>query len=388
MTPQDITTIASPDLQVAEGGRTRWNTPETRRWGFHNLHRITRYGLSLRSRDVMVLRRDIDLRIAAIDAVRRLTGTTIFSALAVIRGGTLIHEQYAADFGPDRPHSIQSITKTVINLIYGRLVAEGRIDLDSKAGDHLPDIGSGYADASLRDVINMNVANDYSEDYEDPSSSVFSHEEAMGWRAPSTGAGAGNVGELTNRDFICTIKSDDTRNRAPEIMYKSANTDVLAMIAEKITGRSIRDHLIEIVEAAGLEHTFHISTDREGMPIVDGGGSMTARDLARYGQLFVRGGTGINGSAVGDPGFIDEARTAMAKHFAAPRDWIRYCNHLQTNGRWIGHGGYGGQYLLADPDSGVSVAFFSVLEDESGYDQAYIGDVISMCQDIGELSFE
>ena len=376
-------TVENPDLGIVEGGRVQWNIPETRRWGFHNLHRITRYGLTVRSREVMVLRRDIDLRVAAIDAVRRLTGTTIFSALAVVRGGTLIHEQYAADFGPDRPHSIQSITKTVINLIYGRMVAEGTIDLDSKAGDHLPDIGSGYADASLRDVINMNVANDYSEDYEDPSSAVFSHEEAMGWRAPGTGAD-----EMTNRDFIYTIKSDDTRNQGPEILYKSANTDVLSMIAEKITGRSIRDHLIEIVEAAGLENTFHISTDREGMPIVDGGGSMTARDLARYGQMFVRGGTGVNGAVVGDPAFIDEARTAEAKHFPVPRDWIRYCNHLQTNGRWVGHGGFGGQFLLADTVSGVSVAFFSVLEDESGYDQTYIGDVISMCQEIGELSFE
>ena len=84
---------------------------------------------------------------------------------------------------------------------------------------------------------------------------------------------------------------------------------------------------------------------------------------------------------------IDEARTAEAKHFPAPRDWLRYCLHLQTTGRWVGHGGYGGQYLLADPESGVSVAFFSVLEDESGYDQQYIGDSILMCQEIAELPF-
>jgi CubicO group peptidase (beta-lactamase class C family) len=123
------------------------------------------------------------------------------------------------------------------------------------------------------------------------------------------------------------------------------------------------------------------------MPILDGGASMTARDLARYGQIFVRGGIGVNGEAVGNRAFIDEARTAEAKHFPAPRDWLRYCLHLQTNGRWVGHGGYGGQYLLADPESGVSVAFFSVLEDESGYDQQYIGDTILMCQEIAELPF-
>ncbi|MCZ6884994.1 MAG: serine hydrolase, partial [Alphaproteobacteria bacterium] len=326
-----ITTTANPDLVVAEGGRTRWNTPETRRWGFHNLHRISRYGLSLRSRDVLVLRRDIDRRIAELDAVRHMTGTTIFSGLAVVRGNTLLYERYAPDFGPDRLHSIQSITKTTVNLIYGRLVEQGRIDLDAKVGDFLSEIGSGYAGASLRDVLDMNVANDYSEDYEDPSSSVFDHEMAMGWRLPGP-----EQAEITNRDFVRGIESDDIVNHGPEILYKSANTDVLAWIAEQLTGRPLRDHLIDIIEAAGLEHTFHVSTDREGMPILDGGASMTARDLARYGQIFVRGGVGINGEAVGSRAFIDEARTAEAKHFPAPREWLRYCLHLQTNGRWVG----------------------------------------------------
>ncbi len=330
---------------------------------------------------MLVLRRDIDRRIDELEAVRRMTNTTIFSGLAVVRGNTLLYERYAPDFGPDRPHSIQSITKTTVNLIYGQLVAHGLIDLDARVGDYLPEIGSGYAGARLRDVLDMNVANDYSEEYEDPSSTVFDHEAAMGWRLPAAGAA-----EITNRAFICGIKSDDIVNHGPEILYKSANSDVLAWIAEQLSGRPLRDYLIDIIEAAGLEHTFYISTDRKGMPILDGGASMTARDLARYGQIFVRGGIGVNGEAVGSRAFIDEARTAEAKHFPAPRDWLRYCLHLQTNGRWVGHGGYGGQYLLADPESGVSVAFFSVLEDESGYDQQYNGDTILMCQEIAELT--
>ncbi|RWG12905.1 MAG: hypothetical protein EOQ55_26270 [Mesorhizobium sp.] len=42
------------------------------------------------------------------------------------------------------------------------------------------------------------------------------------------------------------------------------------------------------VEAAGLEGCFHITCDREGVPLVDGGACLTARDLARYGLLFAR----------------------------------------------------------------------------------------------------
>ena len=88
----------NPDLIVEAGGRTKWNTAETRRWGFHNLYRITRYGLSLRSREVLLLKRDIDSRIARLDSVQRMTGLPIFSALAVLRGDNLLYENYASDF--------------------------------------------------------------------------------------------------------------------------------------------------------------------------------------------------------------------------------------------------------------------------------------------------
>ena len=383
MMPNGFATIPNPDLVVAGGGRTHWNTAEQRRRGYHNLHRNVLYGLSLRARHVLPLRRDIDRRIADMPAVRALTGSAIFSAMAVARGDTLLYERYAPDFGPDRPHSIQSITKTMNHLLLGQLVEQGLVDLDDKVRDHLPEIGTGYADATLRDVFDMNVANDYTEDYSDLETTASLHEVVMGWRLP----GAGEA-DVTNRDFICRIESDDIVNRGPEPLYKSANADVLAWVAERVSGRSLYEQLIDIVEAAGLEHTFYMSTDRDGLPSLNGGASMTARDLARYGLLFARGGVGVNGKTVGSRAFIDEARSGAAKPYPPPREWLRYCRHLQTNGRWVGHDGHAGQYMMADPESGVAVAFFSVLEDESGDDPDYNGAVTLMCQAITELPFD
>ena len=384
MAPHTLSVVPNPDLVVGAGGRTRWNTAEHRRWGWgwHNLHRITRYGLMLRAPGVALLERDIDLRIADLPAVGRLTAMDCFSGMAVVRDFRLLFERYAADFGPDRPHSIQSITKTMLNLMVGRLVEDGRLDLASTVGEHLPEIGSGYAAATLRDVLDMNVANSYTEDYGDPAATVFDQEVAMGWRLPGPGQD-----EITARDFIRAIESDDLVNRSGAALYKSSNTDVLEWIVERVGGRSLLDHLIAIVEAAGIEDVLYMATDREGVPVLNGGASMTARDLARYGQIFVRGGVGINGEAVGSRSFIDEARHNPGPAMPAPRDWMSYGRHLQTNGRWVGHGGYGGQFMLADPESRVSVAFFSVLENESAADMAYQGEVIRMCQEIAELPF-
>jgi CubicO group peptidase (beta-lactamase class C family) len=62
----------------------------------------------------------------------------------------------------------------------------------------------------------------------------------------------------------------------------------LGWVIERASGRSLASHVDEIVAEAGLEATFHISADCEGVPVLSGGGMMTARDLARYGLLIAR----------------------------------------------------------------------------------------------------
>lgn len=85
--------------------------------------------MSFRAARVMPLERRMDLRIAELEAVRHYTSLPWFSAMVVIRGQHILFERYAPDFGPDRPHSIQSITKTTMNLVVGQLVERGILDL-------------------------------------------------------------------------------------------------------------------------------------------------------------------------------------------------------------------------------------------------------------------
>ena len=61
----------NPDLTVAVDGRERWNEAHVRRASFHRLHEIVRYGISLRSSDVLDLEFDIDRRIGDMPNVRR-----------------------------------------------------------------------------------------------------------------------------------------------------------------------------------------------------------------------------------------------------------------------------------------------------------------------------
>lgn len=105
----------------------------------------------------------------------------------------------------------------------------------------------------------------------------YRHEDAMGWRLPRDPGS-----ELTERSFLVEIKSTDIVNRTGLTQYKNTNTALLGWIAERASGRLLRTYLAEIVDAAGIEGVFHMTTDRDGVPNLEGGVCVTARDLARY----------------------------------------------------------------------------------------------------------
>jgi CubicO group peptidase (beta-lactamase class C family) len=353
-----IATVPNPDLEVIRGNKSRWTHADHRRRGFHNLHRIARYNMSFRAARVMQLEKRMDLRIGDLEAVRNLTSVPWFSAMVVVRGPQILYEHYARDFDQDSPHSIQSITKTTMHLVVGRLVEQGMLDLNRRIAEYLPEIGSGYANATLQQVLNMDVMNDYSENFADPEATYYQHEEAMGWRLPRDIAH-----EETQRRFLARITSEDTLNRTGFAQYKDANTDVVGWVVERATGRSLRSFLADIVDAAGLAGAFHITTDREGVPTLDGGACLTARDLTRYLSLFVRRGRGVGGEMVGSESFLAETLlSGVAMPF--PYENLRYSNQLMVSDRSVSHAGWGGQYAIANLDTGTIGVYLGVFEDQ------------------------
>ncbi|MER9677295.1 serine hydrolase [Mesorhizobium sp. M0208] len=372
-----IPSIANPDLETVFDNKSRWYQPDYRRHAFHNFHTTVRYAMSLRAPRVLTLWKEVDWTIGERPEVARYLAMPHFSAFVVVRDERILYEAYAPDFGPDRPHSIMSITKTTLNLMLGRAVADGLVNVDERVGTYLPEIGTGYAEATIKAVADMNVANDFTENYSDPKATVYQLDAATGLRLPLEGHK-----EETTRSFICGIKGGDLANRTGEVLYKSTNSDVIGWIIERASGRVLREWLIEIVEAAGLEGCFHISCDREGVPLVCGGACLSARDLARYGLLFARKGEGADGRRVGDAAFIEETRRNPGPPLQKPRDWMRYSRQTNTDGTFLGHGGFGGQYMLANPDTGTVAVYFSVLENSSAMDHNFFGPLVKMMAEV------
>ena len=380
--------VRNPDLDVGGDNLAAWNRAGRRRASFRSLHLLHRHGLVLRSSRVLPLRRRIDRRLGAIAELRRLTGGAAFCAMAVVRGRDLLFDAYAHDMAPDRPHSLQSITKINLNLVFGRLTATGILDLESRIEAHVPEVSSGYRGATVQQLLDMAVANNFDENYEAPwnpppaagARTGYGQEEvAMNWRLPPPGHAPYGV-----RDLACRLVADGAANPENATLYKSTNSDLAGWIAERASGRDLKALLVDHIEAAGIEGAFHISLDKDFVPVLSGGGAMTARDLARFGLLFARKGIGVDGRAVGDPAFIEATRSGRGTWLDGPRQGWRYSNHTFTDGRRIGHGGYGGQFLMADPDKEAAIAFFSVLETRQGDDDAYLLEVAAMCQEVLE----
>jgi CubicO group peptidase (beta-lactamase class C family) len=368
-------TVENPDLKIDDDLKCHWSRADTRRYGWHHLHELVRFSSSYRAVRVLKLEKHMDLEIAAMESVQRLTSLPWFSAMVVIRGQHVLYEKYAADFGPRATHSVQSISKTLVNLIVGRLVEQGMIELQRCVSHYVPEIDSGYANATVKQLLNMDVVNDYSEDFADPRATYYRHEVAMGWRLGDTG------GAATEREFLLGITGADTVNRTGVVQYKDANSALLGWIAERASGKSLRSFLSEIVDAAGVEGVFHMTTDSEGFPNFEGGVCISARDLARYLSIFVRRGLGVSGERVGSEAFIDPpAGAGVAMQY--PFDGIRYSNHLMVRGRCVGHGGWGGQYTVAHLDTGTVAVFFSVLENEHALNRDYLGPVVEMLETI------
>ena len=84
-----------------------------------------------------------------------------FCSIIVGRGQNILFEKYAKDFKKNQPQTIMSITKMFVNLFVGELVKNNSINLNKKVSHYLPKIGSGYADAKVQDVLNMNIINSY-----------------------------------------------------------------------------------------------------------------------------------------------------------------------------------------------------------------------------------
>ncbi len=313
------------------------------------------------------LRDDLDaLRFTTLDDGRELTwgeslAANFTDAILVLHRGTVIYERYFGTTRRDTPHIAFSVTKSFVGTIAEMLVQEGRLDPAAPIADLLPELArSGFADATLRQVMDMTTALDFSEDYTDANSGIGAMSNALGLtpRAPGY-AGPGDV-----YAFLPTVRKQGEHGE--RFTYRTCNTEVLGWIVARSEGKRLDQVMSErIWQPLGMEQDADFLLDPTGMPFAGGGLNPVLRDLARFGEAMRLNGQGHAGQAI-HAAAVESIRAGGSRAAFAPAGYTYLPEGSYRSQWWMMPGNTGafsargihGQTIYIDPAAELVIARF------------------------------
>jgi CubicO group peptidase (beta-lactamase class C family) len=94
---------------------------------------------------------------------------TYTDGIVVLHRGRRMYERYFGALQEHGAHACFSITKSYAATLAATLIHEGALDETRTIAHYLPEmLGTAYADATLRQVLDMQIGVQYSELYSDP----------------------------------------------------------------------------------------------------------------------------------------------------------------------------------------------------------------------------
>jgi CubicO group peptidase (beta-lactamase class C family) len=234
-------------------------------------------------------------------SVAGMLADTFTDGFLVLHQGRITTEKYAAALAANRPHIVFSVSKSITGSLAGLLVANGQFDPNALVSDYLPETkGSAYGDATVRHVLDMTVAIDFTEDYLDPQGDFMRYRRASGWNPVESPESGGDL-----RSFLATTRRADG-DHGHAFHYVSPNSDLLGWLLERASGRKLADILSDgIWQHIGAEMPAYVTVDRLGAARTAGGISATLRDLGRFGEMMRQHGI-VAGKSVIPRNWVDD----------------------------------------------------------------------------------
>lgn len=280
----------------------------------------------------------------------------------VMHHGKVVYEKYFGSLKQDGHHAGMSITKSFTGTLGIMLVAEGLIDPEKTVAYYIPELkSSAFGDATVRQVLDMTTALNFSEDYSNPNAEIWKF-SAAGNPLPKP---KDYNGPRNYYEYLPTVTKNGIHGQA--FGYRTVNSDVLGWIIARVTGKSVADVLSErIWQKMGAEQDAYFSVDGIGTPFAGGGFNAELRDMARFGQLILNNGYG-NGQQIlpkaaiedikkgGDKKAFEKANYSLLKGWSY-RDmwWITHNEHGAFTAR-----GVHGQTIYIDPKADMVIVRFA-----------------------------
>jgi CubicO group peptidase (beta-lactamase class C family) len=271
-------------------------------------------------------------------------------ALLVVHHGEVVFERYgvAPDsiFGPGGAVTAEttliswSMAKSIVHAAVGILVGDGRLELEQPAAVSGWE-GTPKAEITVQDLLDMRPGLEWVEDYVDQQAS-HCIEMLFGGGQDDMAAYAAAL-PLAHRPGSAWN-------------YSSGTTNIICRIIGDIVGGGR-----EGMEAFLHERLFEPIGMHSAIPKFDTAGTFvgssyvyaTARDFARFGELYLNDGV-VDGHRILPEGWRDHART----YVASDEDGLDYGRHWWLWRDWPGSlacHGYEGQYCVVLPDKELVV---------------------------------
>jgi CubicO group peptidase (beta-lactamase class C family) len=281
----------------------------------------------------------------------------IYSVL-IVRYGYLAYERYYQGFHAGFPFEVASITKSITSALVGIALDEGYLQsLDQRVMDFFPDLAAPELDSqtgelTLRHLLTMTSGYSWSEDGP--------------WRWPHSGSW-----------FTFALKMTIADSPGARFGYNTPAAHLLSGVLARAAGQSAADFAQAFLfEPLGIARPDWM-TDPEGYTTGAHGLSLRARDLAKFGYLYLNRGQ-WDGRQVVPAAWVDEStRRQVSGGFPQGEDY----GYLWWTTAEAGHpayfaAGYGGQYVEVIPALDMVVVITSAMDDLHVENRRLVADFI------------
>ncbi len=284
-------------------------------------------------------------------------------SLLILHHGKIIHERYAQGIDMNTRTRTWSTAKSIAVTLFGMLVDDGRLELDAPLGfEWLPNVISPETDPrnaiTLRHVLNM-------------SSGLYPVDSFRMEYATGSGlaywAGASSVDGARRRGLV----------REPGTFYDYENYDtLLATYAMKLAlGDEETYHSFPrraLFDRIGMHNTL-VGTDRFGDFIFSSQIYTNARDLARFGLLYLQNGV-WDGERLISQDWINFVRTPAPttrnrNNFYGGQWWLVSDKRSDVPKDAYSTAGNRGQYVVVVPSHDVVIVRRGLDYGRQGFDQ-------------------
>lgn len=233
-------------------------------------------------------------------------------AMVTAKDGVIIDEYYSSGYDEASRFALHSCSKSFTGALVGVAIEQGYIGgVDDPLSDYLPQV------LALEDTRKQQITLRH----------LLTHTSGLEWY--EWGGGQSNWREFQSAsnwvDYILGRRL--VAQPGAIFNYSTGNTHLLAAVLEQATGVSALEYgALNLFEPLGMDSVTW-KTDPQG--ITDGGNgiSMTARDAARFGQLYLEGGRWHDRQLI-------------------PAEWLKDSTSVQNAGPGGSTGQYGYQWWV------------------------------------------